>query len=148
MIQRIQSLFLLVGAALLGLFLFLYNFPQGAAVVNPDGGVAVNDLAWFPTLMYIFTIFLALGVLGAIFLFNNRSAQRKVVVALQYAILIFVIALLLVPYLVEGMVTVQEAGSAALFLLPLGAYLLLFLARRRIDQDIKQVKDLNEFRLR
>jgi len=141
MIQRIQSVYLLLGAVALGI-LFAFD--------SPWASTAAAERGWFePTLIGLIVVTAGTG-LGAIFLYTNRQRQRTVVVGAQ--VLTFVLALVLYGGLyLENELSVRAGGTflvekAVVLLLPAAAYVLFWLARRGIDHDIQLVESMDRLR--
>ena len=74
MIQRIQTVYLFVGALVLAAFGF-FEMPWVSE--------AAATYVWFVPSLVGLLILTAAGALGAIFLYENRETQRSVVVAVQ-----------------------------------------------------------------
>jgi hypothetical protein len=143
MIQRIQSLYLLLGAIALGtLFFFDSIWQSQAATTQP----------WFtPSLMALTIASIAVGG-GAIFLFGARDRQRTVVIGAQMITVLLLVALYGGLFMSDGLNLRAGAGydipKIIALLLPVVAYGFFYLARRGIERDIKKVEDMNSFRLR
>lgn len=141
MIQRIQSLYLLIGAIAL-LAIFFLDYPWDTQAAEAYG-------AYGPALI-VGTLATAGVAIGAIFLYNNRPRQVTVVVAAQG--LTFLTALLLYgPLFLTGELTVRVDGALAwgriaALTLPAVAYVLFLLARRAIKADIELVKSMDRLR--
>ena len=143
MIQRIQSLYLLLGAiALAALFFFDSIWQSQAAVAQ----------SWFnPSLMALIIAAVAVGG-GAIFLFSARDRQRTVVIGAQMITVLLLVALYGGLFM-SGELDLRANGGYDVakiiaLLLPVGAYGFYYLARRSIERDIKKVEDMESFRLR
>lgn len=139
MIQRIQSLYLLVGAIALLALVFM-DWPWAvlrAEVVFFGGGLVLAGVT-------------AVVALLAVFLYRNRALQRKVVLGAQ--VLTIGLLLLIVGGLyVLGQLQFTTAGEpywpAILgILLPVGAYVFFFLARRGVEADINLIKSMDRLR--
>ena len=141
MIQRIQTVYLFLGALALGA-LGVFELPWSSQ--------AADVHVWFvPSL-----IGLILGTAGtalwSIFLYERRSTQRSVVVGVQIG------TVLLAGVLYGGLYLTAELafqspggvdwGKAAMLSMPVVAYLFFFLARRGIDHDIELVKSMDRLR--
>lgn len=141
MIQRIQTVYLLLGAVALGV-LFAFDTPWSSA--------AAAQHAWFEPALIGLIVVTGGTALGAIFLYTNRPRQRSVVVGTQ--VLTFALALVLYGGLyLEDELVVGAGGSlltgkTAVLLLPMAAYLFFWLARRGIDHDIDLVKSMDRLR--
>jgi hypothetical protein len=141
MIQRIQTVYLLLGTlALAALGFFDRPWNSQAAALH----------AWFvPSLI---GLIVATGgtALWAIFLYERRKTQRSVVVGVQVG------TVLLAGVLYGGLYLTAELafrggggvdwGKAALLSMPIVAYVFFFLARRGIDHDIELVESMDRLR--
>ena len=141
MIQRIQSVYLLLGAlALLSMLLFDEVWV----------GEAAEALPWFaPVLLILGGITVALALV-AIFLYKNRARQRGVVVGVQW----LTVAWMAVFYgglFYGGQLQTSAGGdpitaSLLVLLVPILAYVFFFLARRGIQKDIALVRSMDRLR--
>lgn len=143
MIQRIQSLYLLIGALLLALF-FVFDAPWSSTAATAYG--------WFEPALIGSIVATAGLALGSIFLYTRQTVQRTAVVIVQ-GLTVVLAATLYGGLFLSGELSVQspdgfnEAKLTAL-VLPVAAYVLFMLARRGIEHDIKILEDQNNFRLR
>lgn len=142
MIQRIQSLFLLFAAALVGAFLVLGDTWRT---------IAAGVYPWVTPVTVVLGVIVVLLALGAVFLYKDRQRQRQVVLAAQWADLVLVLVLVIVMVLINmsdeiiwEAVAMQTAYITAV--LPVGAYVFLRLARRGIEKDIALVKSMDRLR--
>ncbi|HYE97244.1 MAG TPA: DUF4293 family protein [Rubricoccaceae bacterium] len=141
MIQRLQTLYLLLGAGLLGCFL---------ALVGPWSEAAAPFLPW---LGYATTALAALGIavgLLAIFLYKQRERQQAVILTALVLTLLLVLALggaLAYLHFQVGM-RVEEGEAVGYFtlLLPVAAYLAYWMARRGVRRDIALVRSMDRLR--
>lgn len=138
MIQRIQSVYLLLGVvALAAVFL------TGDLSRPPH-----ESVAWFvPAASAALGLSALLGLV-ALFLFNTRDRQRKVIVITQYAT-VACLAVMLAGLSAAGTLPTTQAMAATtweLMVLPLVAYLLFWMARRGVDSDIKLLKSVDRLR--
>jgi len=143
MIQRIQTVYLLLGAlALAGMGLF------GA----PWSGVAARQFDWFVPSLIGLLVVTAGAALGAIFLYNQRKTQRTVVVGVQVLTVLLAGVLYGGLYLAETLTFTGTSGllwgRTIVLLLPILAYGLFLLARRGIEGDIERVEQMNRGRIR
>ncbi len=146
MIQRIQTVYLILGALALG--------AMGLLDV-PWSGAAASQSAWFvPSLVGLLAVTVVMAI-GAIFLYKDneqRKLQRTLVVGVQ------VLTLLLAGVLYGGLYRAGTLvftgptgllwGRSAALLLPIIAYVFFRLARQGIERDIKRVERMNEGRIR
>jgi len=140
MIQRIQTVYLALGAAALVAMLFFNVIWQGAA----------TEQAWFTPVVVALGILAAAVAVGAVFLFGDRHRQRKVIVAAQGVTVLLLVAFCGGLYLADALYvrTAQgiDVSLLSAILLPVAAYLLFLLARRRIDKDIELVRSMDRLR--
>jgi hypothetical protein len=146
MIQRIQTVYLLLGAlalAAMGLF------------DPPWSGVAASQFGWFvPSLIGLLIVTVGAAI-GAIFLYKGqerRKLQRNVVVGVQILTLILA-GVLYGGLYVAGTLTFTASsgllwGRTLVLLLPILAYGFFLLARRSIENDIERVEQMNRGRIR
>ena len=139
MIQRIQSVYLLMGAlALVGLLLV------DVVWQNP----AVERYGWLSTAILVLGATAAFIGLIALFLYRDRKQQRRVVLGAQLATVALLAVLVGGFALGQAMPVVLAAGVAgyAGLLLPVLAYVLYFFARRAIQKDIDLVRSMDRLR--
>lgn len=138
MIQRIQSIYLLVAAGLIVAFLAFggvwrelaaFVFPWAWGIVLAVGGLT------------------ALASLVAIFLYKDRPRQRQAAIAAQWLVLLLLLVLVGLS-LAANVDDAIRVGTAPYLtaLLPLAAYLCLRFARRGIEKDIALVKSMDRLR--
>jgi hypothetical protein len=140
MIQRLQSLWLLVASAATFSTLKL-SFFSGNIMVN-----AVKEYQRFTALNHllltIFTVLVAAGSLITIFLFKDRKKQFRIVAAL----LILSIVNLIIDYTQTKNFVPSEWTFDFTALLSLAIPFFLFLAMRGIYKDDKLVKSADRLR--
>ncbi|MBX2872427.1 MAG: DUF4293 domain-containing protein [Saprospiraceae bacterium] len=143
MIQRIQSLFLLLAAAaLLGLFGLPFastSEPVAASALFADQKYNILD----HTALSATFIAVAVVCLLSIFLFNNRKLQMRLSLL---AIIGAVVGLAVAGVLFSQDTAGQTAQLGLGFGLPVVAILLTFLAYRNIQKDDKLVKSMDRLR--
>lgn len=139
MIQRIQSLYLLIAAAMLVLFVSLGRIWAT--------GVSA-EIAWLGPVAYGLGVLTAVAALVAVALFKTRERQRSVIGWTMWLDLALVAAVL-----VGLFATAEQAPEAGgpygrylVALLPVTAYLLLRLARAGVHRDIGVVKSMDRLR--
>lgn len=137
MIQRIQSIYLLLGAIALILFGIL-------------GVPAPSQLGAYPWLSYALLALASLGALiglGAIFLYTNRPKQLQVVGLAQWTVLLLVVVLAATFFFVP---TLQQTASDAValvgYLLVFVGYVFIRLAAGAIRRDIALVRSMDRLR--
>ena len=144
MIQRIQTIYLLLGALALGA-LGVFDAPWS--------GVAASRFSWFVPTLIALLIATAGAAIGAIFLHKDqeqRKAQRKIVIGVQILTLLLAGTLYGGSYWV-GTLTFMSPdgiGRSVVLSLPIIAYGLFFLARWAIESDIERVERMNQGRIR
>jgi hypothetical protein len=141
MIQRIQTLYLVLGALALAA-LGLFDMPWNSAAASTHG--------WFvPSLIGLLVLTVGLA-LWAIFLYERRETQRTVVVGVQVATVIFAGVLYGGLFLTAELTfTGPEGidwGRTFVLALPIIAYVFFYLARRGIVHDIELVKSMDRLR--
>jgi len=141
MIQRIQTLYLFVGALALGSLSFFASLWSSTAS---------EAYVWYEPAVAGLIALAAVTALGSIFLYSNRETQRKVVVGAQ--LLTFLLAMTLYGGLyLTNELSVRTGGAfnaskTAMLLMPAVAYVLFLLARRGIDHDIELVESMDRLR--
>jgi len=146
MIQRIQTVYLLLGAlalAAMGLF------------DVPWSGVAASQFGWFiPSLVGLLVLTMGTAT-GAIFLYEGqkqRKRQRVVVIGTQILTLFLAGALYGGLYLAGTLTFTDPTGilwaRSATLLLPILGYVFFLLARRNIEGDIESVERNRQGRIR
>ena len=135
MIQRIQSVYLLLGGiALLGIIPVRSALGTFTPTWALPAGLALAGLA-------------ALLAIVSIFLYNNRPQQRTLVLGAQLLTIVVVLAVFAGVYFVIGFESIPaETGPILLMVLPVLAYLFLFLARKAIEKDIALVRSMDRLR--
>lgn len=141
MIQRPQSLYLVLGAGLLAVF--------AALTFEWVPGLASMSAAYAP-LTAAAAVLAAIVALVAVFLYKDRKRQRRVIGVAQ------VLALLaLVPLLAGLFLSTPDApavepaagyGPYLIALVPLVAFVLLRMARRGVDRDIATIRSMDRLR--
>lgn len=139
MIQRIQSVYLLLGSIAALAPIYFRNW------IVPAAGSPMVD-----STVQIAAVLTALLALVVIFQYKNRDRQYQLTLGVQILTLILIVATISVLYLrgnlpgVEG--TEASASLIALLLLPFLAYVFFLLARRAIKKDIERVKSMDRLR--
>ena len=140
MIQRIQTVYLVLGAVALGALLFFGVVWQGAATAQ----------SWFTPAVVLVDFLAAAVALGAIFLYKNRPRQRQVIVAAQtlttVLLIVFCGGLYLADVLYVRTAQGLDVGMLVALLLPIMAYVLFLLARRGVEKDIERVRSMDRLR--
>ncbi len=139
MIQRIQTVYLLLAAAAVGLFLGL----AGEWLAGLDAA-----FTWLPPAVYAVGGLTALLALVSVGLYQNRATQVKVVFWAQMADLLLIAVLAVGVALSafgDGATPFDVARSSVVFL-PVLAYVFLLLARRSVRRDIELVRSMDRLR--
>jgi hypothetical protein len=146
MIQRIQTLYLLLGILVLGTLGF-FDIPWS--------GRAAAEFAWFvPSLLGLLVVTVGTAVV-AIFLYKDheqRKTQRTVVIGTQILTLLLAGVLYGGLYWTETLAFTGPMGllwaRSVVLLLPILGYVFFLLARRNIEKDIERVEEMNQGRIR
>lgn len=140
MIQRIQTFYLGAGVIALIAVLFLQL---------SNGAVAASQ-AWFVPACVILGGLAVVAAAVAVFLYKDRSKQRRVIVLAQTITVLFLLVLYGGLYFADALYirTTQgiDVGMVVFLLLPLVAYLFFYLARRGVEKDIKLVRSMDRLR--
>ena len=146
MLQRIQSIFLLLaGAASLALFGVPFaKTPQAVAgsTLFADGVYNVQDQI---ALMVLFAVAGALAIAG-IFLFRNRTLQMRMAIFAFIANLIGVVFGVIFFMQNSSDVGEKPISDGIGAYLPIGAMILALLAYRFINKDEKLVRSMDRLR--
>ena len=141
MIQRLQTIWLLLAVAALVVFV-----TQSEAWT----GGALAALSWLPTAGFTLAILTAAVAAVAVFFYKDRKRQRAMILAAQWLDVLLVLVLAAAVGLVAfGDAAAEGAllpAQAVLLVLPVGAYVFLRLARRGVDKDITLVKSMDRLR--
>jgi hypothetical protein len=141
MIQRIQTVYLIVGALALTALLLVDSIWSGPAA---------ETYGWFAPAVLISAGVAALTGIVAVFLYKDRPRQKQVVVAAQVLVLLHAIILYGGLYAAgtlsvrtpEGVSVERIAGLAV----PVLSYLSFALARRSVQKDIELVRSMDRLR--
>lgn len=137
MIQRIQSLYLLLAALALIAYVMI-------------GVPAPSMLGTYPWLAYALLALAGAGALlslGSIFLYNNRARQLQVVTLGQWLLLLLILVIALTLFLVPTLRTgLAEPVLLIPYLLVFAAYVFVRLAARAIGKDIALVRSMDRLR--
>ena len=141
MIQRIQTVYLLVAALLLGLFL---------GFVDLWLAVAGEVFGWLGPAVYGLGGLTAVVALVAVFLYKQRATQAKVILAAQWLdlalVLVLAAALGVLNFRDDLHLTEVGAVGLASLLLPVFAYVALRMARLGVRKDIDLVRSMDRLR--
>ena len=137
MIQRKQSLYLLVGAVAIGIFPF-------ARIIRE------SEMGPLTPVIIILGIAAAGAAVTAIFFFKGRKTQRKLIIAAQVCTILLLAASFGGLY-VAGALYVRDPegldlGRLSELVLPLLGYVELLFARRAVTKDIELVQSMDRLR--
>lgn len=141
MIQRIQTVYLFLGALTLATF-GVFEWPWSST--------AAATQVWFVPSMIGLLVITAGTALWSIFLYETREWQRTVVVWTQVGTVLLAATLYGGLYLTSEL-SVRGAGGVqwghvVVLALPLVAYVFFLLGRRGIEHDIELVKSMDRLR--
>lgn len=141
MIQRIQSVYLLLGALCIASLAFIDSVWRN---------LAGETIVWYVPVLAVLAAVTVIMALTTLFLYKNRLRQIKLIVAVQL-MTIGVLLILLIGLLLSGELEMLRGGTADWtrllpFLLPVVAYALFYLARRGVQRDIDLVKSMDRLR--
>ena len=135
MIQRIQSVFLLVAAfAFFGTGLFRHV-------------LAMETETWILPAVIGLNVLVGIGALVSIFLYGDRKKQLGLISLLQYTALLALVAAFGALYLSGGLIEIPaNLEATALLVFPVLGYILIRLAGARIKKDIELVRSMDRLR--
>lgn len=145
MIQRIQSVYLLLGALCLAALSILDPIWQSQAAAT---------LAWYVPTVAILGALTAIVALIAIFLHKDRQKQLKTILAVQMLAVVFLVVLVGGLFLGGDFDSGGAAGGGGALdraillalLLPVASYVFFYLARRGVQRDINLVRSMDRLR--
>ncbi|MEM1269930.1 MAG: DUF4293 family protein [Bacteroidota bacterium] len=139
MIQRIQTVYLVLASVLLAAFFII-----------GDPVVVAYEAGWFGPALYATAGIASLIAIIAIFLYNNRKNQRTAILAAQGVSLVLLLALTGGLTLSGSFATITNEGLnlglIGALAVPVVSYLLLMFARKAVEKDIKLVKSMDRIR--
>lgn len=135
MIQRLQSLYLLLGG-----LAFIAVAPFKSALVQ-------EALPWvMPAALGLSGLVTVFAVV-VIFLYSDRKRQLKLVGLLQYMAILAILAIFAGLYFSGGIMEAStNMGVMALIALPILGYVLIRMAGMRINKDIQLVRSMDRLR--
>ncbi len=144
MIQRIQSLYLLVAALISGGLIFVFNiWTEKSQKVVFAADLISDPVIIHKTILFSFLISALLSVIS-IFLFKNRQLQF-VLGRLNMLVNLYLLGVLIfVSQTVSGETSVSEKGIG--MFLPIIVVLLLVIANKAIKKDEDLVKSVDRLR--
>lgn len=140
MIQRAQSLYLLVAALLVGLFFVVGDAWQ--TFIAPA-------YPWAEPLALVLGGLTAAVALVAVFLYRNRKQQRAVIGAamwLDLGLILVVVGTLVARAFGPEPETTVPYSTFWSVLLPIVAYVALRMAKRGVEKDIALVRSMDRIR--
>ncbi|WP_243349289.1 DUF4293 domain-containing protein [Parabacteroides sp. FAFU027] len=149
MIQRIQSVYLLAVAILMGTtsFTTLAQLTgNGVAYTFSSCGIYANNTQALSTLpVFLISLTTTLLAVISILLYKKRSTQIKITVLNSILIIGFYIAFLAYYFVAKGKLNAELSINIPLYL-PLASFILNLLALRGIRKDEALIKSLNRIR--
>lgn len=151
MIQRIQTVYLLLAAGVLGLFLGLVDF-WGPLVDAAAAGSVAGEAAPGPARTAVLVVAGLLSALSlvAVFLYRDRGRQAQVVGGTMIVDLMLSLAMMgAVGYTLFGADAPVSEGfgfQASAALIPVAVYLFLHLARRGVRRDVELIRSVDRLR--
>ncbi len=137
MIQRIQSIYLLLAALCFTFFLLFPVFKQAGEVET------LIIKATKDNFMLGLSVILIVGSIVAVFLFRNRTLQLRVTSALL-VLNIFLAGLVAYHFYLENQKAAMQISFGAIF--PFVSLILLILSIYNINKDEKLVRSLDRLR--
>lgn len=146
MIQRIQTIFLVLMAVVLGL---IFVFPFASSDIATSGFLSDKkfDVSDNP-LLIVLAVLGVLASLAAVFLFKNRIFQLRLNYLAMVAAVLVVVAAVVLFYNEAKMIfdKNQKISDSFGLYLPFISIVLGFLAAKYIRKDEKVVKDMDRLR--
>jgi hypothetical protein len=147
MIQRIQTLYLLLAAILTSLLLalpFAEIAKDGAIYLFSSGGISLDGAVKQGTIAVLILILLIIGLhLFAIFSFKNRILQKKIVLVGMISLLgIFGLIFYYSYFSFSG----AKISFQTAFIFPLISIILDYLAIRGINKDEALIRSIDRIR--
>ena len=167
MIQRIQSIYLLLAAALMATFLFcpiaqfdtpdgLYSFTsQGVSTVMAEPAAQATEAAATIARTSVFTPTWGVFALGtiiavlsiiAIFLYKNRPTQARICMINAFFLVTFYVVIFLSGYTFHGDLAATHTSWTAYLIMPFVALVLDVLAYKAINKDEQLVRSMDRIR--
>ncbi len=141
MIQRIQSLYLVLGSVSIGSIYLLSDIWTGPAALKSS---------WFTAVTLGLSGICVVGGFVAVFLYKDRKRQKSVVVLLQVFTILALLTLFAGAYYGGSLPFIGTESDGVVEGIGLGlaatGYLFFFLARRAIDKDIELIKSVDRLR--
>ena len=141
MIQRIQTLWLLVAGAL-GLISLKTSFYSGHRINDVIPKPVVFLPGTYNILLIIATTGVAFAALFSIFLYKNRKLQLKITIA---ALLLSIITLVLYYWQTQSFIAAESSYDLTA-IIPASIPFILFISARKIWKDEQLVKSVERLR--
>ncbi len=148
-IQRIQSVYLLIAVILMAIFAFFpaltfsfgdKEFVYGALEAGKVGATHIDPL------MLTLTIIIAVFAFIDIFLFKNLQRQMTFCFTTIIIGLAMLIAIAIVAYIIQGRVGINNMMPHWAMLLPVLSIIFLMLAHKAMARDKKALRDADRLR--
>ncbi|MBK5207951.1 MAG: DUF4293 domain-containing protein [Flavobacteriaceae bacterium] len=144
MIQRIQSVYLLIATVLSGGFIFLFNLwttEQGTKFYALDSLSSANLV-----LASVFVLFMASALLTLITIFQFKKRQMQFVLGRLTILINFILVGILVYFAqnLSGEIKISEKGIG--LLIPIFTIVFVALANKAIKKDEELVKSVDRLR--
>ena len=144
MIQRIQSVYLLIATVLSGGFIFLFNLwttEQGTKFYTLDS-LSSDNLV----LASVFVLFMASALLTLITIFQFKKRQLQFVLGRLTILINFILVGILVYFAqnLSGEIKISEKGIG--LLIPIFTIVFVALANKAIKKDEELVKSVDRLR--
>lgn len=160
MIQRIQSIYLLLTTALMAVFLFLpiaqfdttdgiYSFTaQGISTVEAMTTPVQDKTSVFTPTWGVFVLGTVIAVLSfiTIFLYKNRPTQARICMINAFFLVTFYIVIFLSGYTFREDLSASNISWTAYIVMPFVALILDILAYKAINKDERLVRSLDRIR--
>ncbi|MFV0470109.1 MAG: DUF4293 domain-containing protein, partial [Dysgonomonas sp.] len=151
MIQRIQSVYLLLVAVLMSVTVFsplmVFSDSSGIVFLSEVAGITFKAVNQYPTWgVLIFAVLAAIFPFINIFLYKKRKLQIKLCNITTLLIVLFYITLGVYTFVAKGKLDFEFTSIQYGVILPLVALIFNFLAQRKIKADEKLVRSLDRIR--
>lgn len=151
MIQRIQSLYLLLASLLSGMLFILplgvFHLKGGNDLMYLHGGIYSSSEIMYS--FFLFSVFIGCtGLMSfiTIFLFKNRSIQMRLCTYSMLANFLVFASIYFLWFKYNGVIISESAAMYITSVFPLIAIILLFLAYKAIKKDDDLVKSVDRIR--
>ena len=144
MIQRIQTIYLILAVLVSGGLIFIFSLWSNVSGVEIFATDQLNNDNIYMMVIPVLFLLSALMSFAAIFFFKNRKTQivmNRLNIVINFFLLGIIVFLLLT---LPGETAVSEKGIGSF--LPLAAILFLVLANKAIIKDEKLVKSVDRLR--